>query len=688
MGHYASLLLRMIREHGLVNRPGPFAMIERLCMTGELDEGLAEYYWYSLQDWLEAFLRRPIYLPRAPTAEEMLPSGPPDLILGQLEEQPGVPVGVFARGACHALVTGTTGYGKTVVMRRYIHAVNQFNEQSSHPISLIVRDTQGSSYSDLAVGENWVRYDVHAGPLIGLNAPEGVPANIWINHLSAIICARTGLRYAWVTLANLLRWLVAEMNPQPQGPLLWPDLHLVKEVARAVPPLAFAEKREYLQSLIQVLEGITQGSGDMLRTFGGLDLERDVISQGKSVVISMVNVCPDWLRQICFDILLSAVHLGRLHRYHRVDRAEVLFFIDEADADLSAEAARAFPAGFQPEGRAAREGRECGIGIIAATESLHGVDPRILRAISTLAVFRMRHSACLYAAARSLQLSPRAAQLISQLDPGECIVRVAHWPKAVLSKIDYVAPCRVPPTRCDIYPAVPSRSLNDMPELQEAIRRLQGASRKADKRRERQQHDVLSEDAQRLLALAAKHPYWPVARLYDLMSPLSRDSKQRIRAQLIDLRYANIETVQQGSKEQDLIELTEKGWALLGDPPIKLRGRGSLAHRVFAGWAKLLEERDGNTAHLEWRVPGAEHHAVDVAADCGGEIHVYEIVVTCTENLASHLVAIFNSQSPVVTATIVAPTKMAAQGDTQDDRKGAGTGGISRSRLLRASQDL
>ena len=67
------------------------------------------------------------------------------------------------------------------------------------------------------------------------------------------------------------------MNPTPSEHLLWPDLNLILEVCQASPPSLWASKAEYIRSLIQPLEGAVRASGDLLRTFCGLDMERHLI---------------------------------------------------------------------------------------------------------------------------------------------------------------------------------------------------------------------------------------------------------------------------------------------------------------------------------------------------------------------------------------------------------------------------
>jgi hypothetical protein len=660
MGHYASLLLRMIREHGLVNRPGPFAMIERLCMTGELDEGLAEYYWYSLQDWLEAFLRRPIYLPRAPTMDEVFPDGIDRLIpLGNLVERPDVPFGMNIEAPLFAIYAGCCGAGKTIGMRRLVLNVHAYNQTARNPITILVFDRKGHDFTDLAsqLGDDCLLLDVHGEPLLGLNNPAGVPPNVWIQSVVSTFSACFNLKFSGTSLAHALRWLVAVMNPRPSPRLRWPDFRLVLDTIRGLPWRRFSRRDAYVESLLQMLEGVVHASGNLFCTFNGLDIDRDLAKRGCHAIISMPQIAPAALRRFVVYLLVSQVLLGRVYRGERTSRPNLLIVIDEADADVSQAAEYAFSDQLSPIAHVFRQGREFGIGICLGVSSLGPVARHVLNSASYHFMMKMQNAVCRDEVRRTLDLPPRADGIIPKLDPGEALTRTPDWAEAVLAKFDSVPPCRQIPDRFDVLPCIPSRRFEEIPELAEAVSSERSAQEKEEHRQKQEQQARLKATARQLMVQAAAHPYWPVARLYDLMDHISRDMRVKIREQLIESEYARFETVKQGSKNQDLIELTAQAWTLLGEPPIELCGRGKLRHVTWSHWIAMAAAQDGHSAQLEFVVPGSSH-PVDVCVERNGEWHAYEVVVTCESNLINHLLAIFNPESPVATATIVAARKM------------------------------
>ncbi len=145
----------------------------------------------------------------------------------------------------------------------------------------IVFDRKGDWADASALfGSNWVHVDAHGDFRLGLQPPLGVPARAWINQLATMFCARSGLMFSWVTFANMARWLAAAMNPEPTERLVFPDFQLILDLATHLPKTAFAEKPAYLEALCQALHAVTLASGDLFRCFSGLDVERDLISQG------------------------------------------------------------------------------------------------------------------------------------------------------------------------------------------------------------------------------------------------------------------------------------------------------------------------------------------------------------------------------------------------------------------------
>jgi hypothetical protein len=590
----------------------------------------------------------------------LYPGDPPELILGRLEENEEVPLGVTPTGAFHCMFVGETGYGKTVAIHRLIAAIEERNQRCEQPIVVIVLDYKGGSYSGYPrlYGDHWRYFDVHGALRLGLQPPIGVPARVWINHLATCFCARAGLIAAWVTFANELRWLAAAMNPRNVNQPLFPDFQLLLDVARVLPKLTFSEKTQYLEALLQLLEGVVQASGALFRTFDGLDLDRDLVSQGLSAVISIPGLSPPWLNQFVADFLILQLLLGRTARNVRGNSPNVMLILDDCDAIVSRDNERQFLTSMPPIVHGLRVLRELRVGFGLGVGALSPVSERVLNSLSHLFVFRNPHDDCADAAKRSLGLPPGSQTLIQALEAGECVVRLpGPWSRACLGRIDEIVPRRDDDVEDDANLHVPAERLDEMPEVLRAIETLAAEHRRNRRRQAKIELTTLRQEARELLGLAVKHPSWPVARLYQLMGTPSPTVQKAVRCQLTEADYALMTDVRVGSKTLALIELAKAAWELLGEPEKRLPGRGKLAHRTFAYWIKMVGERRGYEAELESTVPGTTH-AADAAWLVDGRWRVFEVVVTCEDNLEGHLrAALLTPESQVESVTIVAPQK-------------------------------
>jgi hypothetical protein len=660
------LLLHTIYRYRLHDRYRWVDQLRKLYELGELGGDMAEMHLHLIQPLIAEQEKRPNLLFRAPEFHELYPDGPPPLVIGHLEENEDVPLGLVPKGAFHCIFVGTTGAGKTVAIRCWVVGIEELNQHRDRPIVVLILDYKGTSFSDfqLLFGNHWRHYDVHGALRLALQPPSGVSVPIWINHIATSFCARAGLIAGWVTLANLMRWLVSVMNRQPAEQLVFPDFQLLLEVAYALPKKAFAEKTQYLESLIQYLEGVTQASGDLFRAFNGLDLERDLISKGLSAVISIPSLSPPWLNQFVAELFVLQLLLGRTARQQRGDDPEVLLVLDDCDSIVSRDNERLFPTDMPAIVKGLRLLRGYRVGIGLGVGALSPVSEQVLNSVAYHFVFRNPHDNCANAAKRTLGLPPGSQTLIQALEPGECVVRLpGPWSHAMLGKIDYVPPCQGIQPQYDSNQHVPARHLKDLPELLEAIDQFSAAHNKAAERRARTEHGKLHAVARRLLAAAAEHPYWPVMALYRLIGAPSFEAQKTIRKQLTEGGYATFVDVRIGRRNLALIELKDAAWSLLGDPPISLRGGGELPHRCYANWLAFLGRHRGHEAVVEWTVPGTTHRVDTAWRVSANEWEVFEVVDTCDDNLQSHLRTIFLAPgSPVTTATIVAAQKRTLEG--------------------------
>jgi hypothetical protein len=205
----------------------------------------------------------------------------------------------------------------------------------------------------------------------------------------------------------------------------------------------------------------------------------------------------------------------------------------------------------------------------------------------------------------------------------------------------------------------PAKRLHELPEIERALNELITEFKANNLRRTRRVNAGLSKNARKLLELAAVRPYVPVARLWEQIGNVRPAAQKAARQELESLLLAAFVESRVGRANVLLIDVLDKGYELVGAEPVAKRGRGGIKHRHFAHWIFGALRKEGHKPELEWTVPGTNHPA-DVALQDRGAWHVYEVSVTATENVVSHLRACLLRSSVVGTVSVVTQT-VAAQ---------------------------
>jgi hypothetical protein len=662
MGSYAAQLYKIIVGYGL-DRHEQFAQLKAMLERRQISEGVARAYLHGIQPYVDEAIDFPNLLHRPPTAEQLYSQGHPEsefLTLVDSEQQ--LRYGIRLRKPRHTIIIGSTGSAKTCGGRRHIFNVHEYSQRNpDHRIFCTVFDRKGSDYGDLSLllGPSWIHLSVHDGMRIDTGPPLGMGAETWIPILSTVFCARAGLISAWVAFAKVLRWIVAVMNPCPGDRLKWPDFRLILDVLRASPPEIWASKGEYLRSLLTPLEGIVEASGTLFETFGGLQIERDLASQGKSgVVIDMCNLSPPWLRLFVVDLIVARNLFGRQQRRHRVAHTEMLFVLDEADPDVSRDSEAAFPDKLSVLGSLLKTGREFGLAALVVLTSLGNTSRFVLANAQYHLAFGLSDEESNLEAKRTLMLPPGSEEMFPALSPGEAIFREAQgpWHHAMRVKVDEVPPCRIGTPKFDTHPFVPSKPLSEYPELKGALAKLIAEYRATKARQSRTPKSSITKKAQELLELACLLPYLPVIQLWKKIGTPPFGTQKKVRTQLKQKRLAKFDDRRIGRRTMLLMDPTEKGWKLLSKEAPPHQGRGGIAHRHLAHWLVWRGEKEGFRAALEWVVPST-NHPVDAAWLDGDHVRAFEVVVDETDNLISHLEACLIQSQAVETVTIVACQK-------------------------------
>jgi hypothetical protein len=536
------------------------------------------------------------------------------------------------------------------------------------PISVIVFDRKSNDYGDLPAQFGWRHFCIYSLFKLGLDA-DGIPTDVWINLLATIFCARAGLKAAWVTFANVLRWLVTTLNPDPSGFLLWPDLQLILDVLKVAPDTLFSSKREYTWSLLQQLEGITQASGELFRAFRGFQAERDIIAPGQSAVISMPNMFPSWARQFFVDIILAQILYGRMHRSHRVDGTEVLIVIEEADPDISTEAEEMFQDRMCPVSDGFKKGREFGVSICVSISSPQSASRFVLSNATDQFMFRMTDADSAYEAARTLMLPPKGELRLNSLAQGQCLARqCGSWPHALVMKTDFVPPCRTQPVKYDTHPFVTAKRLPELPHLQQALAKKIAESRAMVLRPTPREagHFTLGKMARLFLDRASlpENAFAPVHIVFRQIGDVAPATQLAVLRELERAGFMVFAPARIGKANVKLQEITPKGWEFLRKPVPAHDGRGAIKHRHYAQWIrKWAVQKQCEECGIEPRVPGTTHFG-DVSFRRDGKLHIVQITDQCTSNITSHVRAALIESHGVDVLIFVTATK-AQWGDIQ-----------------------
>jgi len=527
-------------------------------------------------------------------------------------------------------------------------------------ISQIIFDRKGD-YGDLAQFIpkdrlfHWNIYDTHFK--YGLQPPAGVAPGIWIQIIAALVAVRGNLIASAMCLANMLSFLVAVLNNPPSNMLLFPDFRLMYEVAISSPLWLWATKPEYMQTLIQVLEILAKCP--YFQTFSSIDMERDVISQGKTCVFEIPTLYPSWIRLLIIDLIIAQILYGRLHRRQKCDTTEVIIYLDEADQDLNLSSSDlAFLDNYSILSQLLRMGREFGIMVVAGAGILGQMSPHISSSFQNTFVFDVGEGNQLYYARQLLHLPPNAELMLPALPPGKALLQQNQqaWHHAMHCQIDYVAPdrSRSMPTYDPIPFYISSKHLHELPHVVEALEKHKNSSSKTWLEQKKIQNPTkLSPNARLLLDLASLNPYVPVIHLNSNLKPASLITARK---ELENLKLARFDEPQFSSRKLLLVELTDQEWRYLNKQSPVQKGRGDSIHRHMVSFIQKVGQKRGYRVYIEWIAHNTSH-----PTDCAWQINpeqvaVFEVISTCDQNLPSHLAACLSCDC-ISSVTIVVTQK-------------------------------
>lgn len=663
-GHYLKLLLDTIGYYHLADRhPDEIDDIVLMAEHGMLTDSLASAYLLRIQPWVDAQKRCWNGLPRAPTQDEI---GEFDVLLGDLVERHGVRVGIrFLDKVRHVLVSGATGSGKSTLLRRMIIAIAAACDQLGILFTILILDIKGD-FIDIPqrLGRKRCRhYSVHDGFRIGFNPTVGFRnLTSWINQITRVISAHFGLLFSSSSLSAIIRFALPYLNSSPNRFVNWPSPSLILEILRRCPADVFAAKKQYKDALEQRMEYLTNNSGTLFDTRRGFDVN-DLVNTHQSAVIDLTTLSP-LLVHIVVDIICSQILFWRM--YERITDDPLFFlFIDEADTLCSSHTANLYPEGYTELGHITKVGRQFNIYTDLAMTYLGDCSQFITSNATYHFNYNQSDPASSLESSRTLHLDRGGQALLGSLQPGECIFKESQGPcsHAMLMKTDYEEPSHLPrPETFDQLAYVPGKGLDDpeMQDLAEALDRHIAEHKAAKKRQSYQKQYCPSDFILRLLGLCYDDPFAPVARLFERIGKVRFSTQKRVRVELEEQQLAVFKEMRIGSANNLLMRLLPKTYELLQKPPLQIKGQGDMPHYFPANWIRLSKQRQGLKAYIEWLVPNTPHRA-DVAVEVGEQYDLFEIVATCTSNLAQSIKACFTDPQLVRSVTIITTQKTIAK---------------------------
>lgn len=598
-----------------------------------LSERMARNYLYLSEQDIEFLKDFPDFLHRLPSCEQLYKDLLPHVRLGCLAGNRDIEFGVRFDRPTFITLSGLTGCGKSNTLRVLLKEIYRYNKKfPEKAISVIVFNRKGTDFADLPEQFGWKHYHVFKTLRMSLENPPAIAPMVWANIIASNFCARAQLMFAWTTLVAVISTLLGLLNPNPAKRLIWPDFQLILDFLNMLPDTLFSTKAEYTRALKQKLQAICISTTDIFRAFQGFQAE-SLIQNGESAIITMPNLKPDWVRQFITDLVINQVLKPRMELLQAEDQVRILFVIEEADSDVDSDIERYFTDGMTPISEVFKKGRAFSVGGCVSVSSLLRISSLIRENTTTHMIFKPSDSVAAMAAAQTLMLADMGERTLDHLGIGQCIAKqIGPWPHAIKVDIDHM-PFSQFSTDYDSHEFMPALPITEIPAVMDFIKKVrQKRSHSTDKK-----PTPVENKARKILQLAADNPYVPVMFLFDTIGNPHHKTQKAIRSFIEERKWAKFAEPRIGRKNLLLIELTETGYKAVNKQiPDQNKGRGGITHRHYAHWIMLFYVQKGFKSFIELVLPGT-NHPVDVAVENGCHLDVFEISVSSSENVISHI---------------------------------------------------
>jgi hypothetical protein len=527
MDQEANQLYQLITQEKLDCRhPNELERIKKNIERGRIRPYQIKRWSRKIRPYLEQQIREGNYLPMPPTIEDLnLDVKPFDVVLGNLTERPEVPFGIYlSSGVHHIIICGKPGAGKTVTLKVYIKGI--IDSSLSNKPTFIVADSKKDFINpEVIFGNNVIHLPVLDSEKfrISFNPPSGIPFSDWAGHICTVPACRLGMFASRISLSEIYRWLY----PLLDGP---PSPELIRDCLTNAPPNCWGEKLDYISFLVQALQGYIIEGGGSFSAEKGFDAT-SYLEKGVHCVLDMANCEPAYRRYIILDIILLQILLHAIHNHKKSNHVRICIVIDEADLFVQPSAQAVYPDSLSPITLIARLAREYGIQIIISVSGLQNVAAYLRTGCDCIIVHKSTDAESIRVIQDTLGI-PHLERLLPALKEGQCIFRYAScaYPYPFLGQVKLIESDHSQKSKpYDSIPFIIPRRLNDLPNIQEALKQRINERQNTALRQSKAKIPVsLSKTERAFLDYLSLKEYEPVHVLFSRIGDISSGVQQQI----------------------------------------------------------------------------------------------------------------------------------------------------------------
>lgn len=432
-----------------------------------------------------------------------------------------------------------------------------------------------------------------------LQPPEGVPPRRWIQVFAEIFGHATALlsgskNYLMKALSDLYH--AYDLFADSTAP--YPSLYELQRIAETDNINYMRATSDYRDRILNRVEAMSLTAGSIFDCSKGYPIH-DLVQ--RNVVFEFDGLGTD-LQNFLMEILFAAVYEYRVAQTQRGGALRHVFFLDEGKRVFSVYKERQDASGIPTIDELTAKMREFGEGLVVADQEASKLTDSVKANTATKVLLATGDARQFEEMAASMHLSSRQKDLAQQVDVGEAVVQTGNHDPVPVTLDNYA-----------LEKTISDAALRDRQE--DAWNELSATPREVPADFEQQVHDAsgqpgvpddtadtvdLSDDAERLLADVAEHPFTPLTARYDALFS-SRGKGDAPKNELVDANLVVERRVKTG-RQRKLLQLTETGREYVDqhkDMELNRKGRGGIVHQYWQQVIKDAFEDVGWTAKRE-----------------------------------------------------------------------------------------